>query len=232
MMRFHRPVRPLARLLTAALLLSLAACSGDSKREDLNVLIPRMFANLQGPSAVQAASEMFDATNPDARRIAIATISDKKWGHQPPYMRAYRTLANDPDPLVRGQAMRALGGSHQADVADVLIRGLGDRVAQVRVDASAAASDVTNPLLVPPLLEHLRNDTDTQVRINCAQALRPYTGRQDVLNGLIHALDDSDAAVVYWAHLRLQQMTGQQIPPDARTWLQWLEAHQPTSRQG
>jgi hypothetical protein len=211
-------------VLALPALLLLAGCASSQQGEDLNVIIPRTFSQLNGTTAIDAAQNLFNSANPDARRIAIVTLSHKKWGHEPPYMKAYTMLATDPDPLVRGQAMRALGSSHQPAVGPTLAKGLADPDPQVRIDAAAAAGEITSPALIAPLLNVLKNDPDAQARVNAAQALGAYGDRNDVLSGLIHALDDADAAVVHWSELRLKQMTGQDIPPNTRSWLEWLQA--------
>jgi len=194
----------------------------------LNVEIPKLIDKWQGPSNVQLAGDLFNATNPDARRIAVAYISTKKWGHEPPYMKAYHMLATtDPDALVRAQALRALGTSHQPAVADDLIKGLENTNPIIRRDAAAAMDDVINPSQIDPLLEHLKNDADAQSRINCARALAHYPHEARVVRGLVEALDDSDVAVVNRAWQSLQATTGQTRTVERRDWLDYLSTLTP-----
>ncbi|MEI8195011.1 MAG: HEAT repeat domain-containing protein, partial [Phycisphaerae bacterium] len=132
-----------AAMVVLGLLLAGAGC--NSSGEDLNVMIPKMIDKWKGPSNIDAAADLFNATNPDARRIAVAHISMKKWGHEAPYMKAYHVLAtSDPNPMVRGQALRALGTSHQPAVAEDLLTGLANPDVNVRRDATAAMCDVGN----------------------------------------------------------------------------------------
>ena len=72
----------------------------------------------------------------DERRDAIAYLETKSWGHGAPYLRAYEILSTDPHPMVRAQAMRALGTSHQAAEGTFLVKGLNDANVQVRRDAA------------------------------------------------------------------------------------------------
>ena len=74
----------------------------------------------------EAASNLFNVTSPDERRDAIAYLQTKPYGHEPPYMKAYEILTTDPHPMVRGQAMLALGTSHQVEAVSYLIKGLND----------------------------------------------------------------------------------------------------------
>jgi len=207
----------------AACALALAACASDGGPEtDLNKAIPALINSWKGPDMVTEAGDLFNSSNPDARRIAVATISQKKWGHEDPYMRAYRVLTRDPDPLVRGQAYRALGSSHQPEVAELLLKGLSDKDAHVREDASAAIGDIQNAIVVEPLLSHLKDDSSNQVRINCTQALRPYV-QVHVLRALCLAVDDHEAAVARGATLSLQAMTHQNLGDEGAPWLNWVD---------
>lgn len=217
--------KTLPPLLLAVLLAAPLALPGcNSEGEDLNLVLPKLIDEWKGPGNVEAAAGMFNADNPDIRRISMAHISTKPWGHEPPYMKAYRQLATDPQPLVRGQAMLALGSSHQADVADVLIAGLGDSSPLVRRDAAAAMRDINNNATIDPLLDHLKNDPDAQTRIFCAQALGNYSAPR-VLLGLAQGLDDRDAAVIEWSWKSLTKITGQTWgKDDSRPWIEYAQS--------
>lgn len=213
------------RIWLGMLMVGTAVWAGcGSSGDDLNVMIPKMIDKWKGPSNVDAAGDLFNATNPDARRIAVAHISQKEWGHEPPYMKAYHVLAtSDPDPMVRAQALRALGTSGQPNVAEDLISGLGHADPQVRRDAAAAMCDITNPVLVDPLLEHLKNDVDAQTRINCAQALGKYFDRR-VIMALADALDDRDVAVELKALGSLKAITGKDLGQERGPWAAYAAA--------
>lgn len=220
------------RFLLAGVLLAVAACSSSEKGEDLNVVIPKLIDKLKGPSAVDEAANLFNADNPDARRIAVAYLSTKKWGHEPPYMKAYHVLAtSDPDPMVRGQALRALGTAYRPEVAPDLIAGLAHENPIVRRDAAAAIDNITSESVVVPLLEHLRDDPDAQVRVNCARALDKYR-RPEVIRALVQALDDKDVAVGHRAWLTLQALTGQTFPAEPAAWADYVQTRYPATQPG
>lgn len=217
-----RPALGWVAVVVLGLLVGAGGVGCSSSGEDLNVLIPKMIDKWKGPSNVDAAADLFNATNPDARRIAVAYISMKKWGHEAPYMKAYHVLAtSDPDSLVRAQALRALGTSHQMIVADDLLTGLASTNEIVRRDAAAAMSDINNPILIEPLLEHLKTDPDAQTRINSAHALNQYREPR-VYKALAEALDDKDVAVEHRAWLSLQDIFGVALTCDRSIWVGYL----------
>src|SRR4051794_27648256 len=104
-------------LLSAILLAGCADLAPAKPSRNFNELIPRMMGAINKSTPEEAASNLFNVTSPDERRDAIAYLETQKWGHQPPYIRAYEILTTDPHPMVRAQAMRALGTSYQAPAA-------------------------------------------------------------------------------------------------------------------
>ncbi len=219
---YQLPMMIVASILASSLLTLLPGCSHD---DNFNDVIPGMLNGGQSPT--NAAGDLFDPSSSDRRRAAIAYLNNKKWGHEAAYMKAYNMLATYPDPLVKGQAMRALGESGNPEVAAVLIKGLDDDSEIVRQDASAAAHKINNEKLIDPLIAHLRKDTDLQTRINCAQALDKYRTPR-VFMFLAAALDDNDPAVVYWAWDNLSKATGQcGLPKDCKAWQEWLAQRYP-----
>ena len=215
--------RTAAGLAAGCLLAALAGCS--SKGDSFNDIIPKLLGPQQTP--VSAAGDAFDPTSADRRRAAIAYLSSKKWGHEEAYMKAYNLLATDPDPLVKGQAMRALGESGNQEVAAVLIKGLEDPNELVRQDASAACQKITNAKLIDPLIAHMKKDADLQTRINATQALARYHTPK-VYMYLAAMLDDKDPAITYWAMDNLTKGTGQRnLPGESKSCQAWVVQHYP-----
>ena len=211
-------------LLTGA----LAGCSGSSsKPQNLNTFVNSILEHFKGKSPVAQTRRMFDTSDADQRMAGMAWLARQKYGHDKPYMRAYKLLTTDPNPLVRGEAMIALGTSHQPAVAPTLLLGLQDKSKFVRLCAAMGLTYVNNPLAIGPLLKHLRHDPDMQVRIYCAQALKYYKTRR-VIRALIATLDDRNVALVQFAWSDLTQQTGQKLPQHSGPWRVWFKAHQTT----
>jgi hypothetical protein len=204
----------------------LTGCSsGNNDPQNFNTLVQNWIKHVQGGhSVVNQARNLFATDNPDTQRQAIAWMSRQKWGHEKPYMDAYRLAESSPSPLVRGQAMLALGTSGQAAVAPDLQRGLTDSSSFVRLCAAMAASYVNNPILIPDLIKLLQSHADAQGRIAAAEALKAYKSRL-VIETLINALDDQNVAIVQAAWDDLTAQTGQKLPEHSGPWQQWLQRH-------
>lgn len=220
--RNFRPRRAIAQLgFTALIAAALAGCS--SHHATFNQALPTLFRGLSGPNPKTAARRLFSTTSPDDRRAAIAYFSRQKYGFQAPYMAAYELLTTDPDALVRGQAILALGRSREHRVGPYLVRALHDKSKIVRLDAAVALQSVVTLAAVSPLIGHLHNDSSADVRANCAMALELYQ-RPRVVHALIDALDDRNMAVVQFAWESLTNLTGRRFPRDSKPWLRWYRA--------
>jgi hypothetical protein len=195
--------------------------SGTTASRNYDELINRMLGAMKNRTPEDAAINLFNVTSPDERRDAVAWLQTKKWGHEPPYMRAYEALATDPHPMVRAQVMSAMGNSYQPAVAvPILIKGLKDRDLQVRRDASYGLISTWDESAFPELIAHLKDDSDEMVRGNCARALR-FAKSPEAIRQLIDAVTDRDAGVSKFAHDSLVTATGQNHWYNQRAWLAW-----------
>ena len=185
-------------------------------------LVKRIVDAIQGRTPEEAAANLFNVTSPDERRDAIAYLETKSWGHGAPYLRAYEILSTDPHPMVRAQAMRALGTSHQAAEGTFLVKGLNDANVQVRRDAACGLVTTWTDEAAAPLAALLKGDEDDQVRVFAARALA-HAHTPDAIRALIDTLNDKDAAVVRYAHASLAAATGQDFSYDNRAWLSWFQ---------
>jgi HEAT repeat protein len=228
--------RHTALLLAGAAMIGLAAgCSSSSpsdqdQSDNFNSFMQGMLSDMHlgsSKSPINEAQNLFDVNDPDVQREAIAWMSEQNYGHNPPYMKAYKLAADGAtSPLVQGQAMIALGTSGDPTTAMTLLEGLGSSSDFVRMCAAMGLTYINNPIAAPALIDHMEHDSDQQVRIFCAQALKPYKTRE-VITTLIDALDDQNVAVVQTAWDDLTAQTGQNLSSDdSDAWRAWFNSHQ------
>ena len=214
-------------LLAVMLLGLLAGCSSTpSTPQDFNAFMNGLLRRLTGghgsqKTPLKEAARMFDNASPDLQREAIAWLAKQPYGHDKAYLEAYQIAAGAPSPLVRGQAMMAIGTSHDPQLAPTLVKGLGDPSSFVRMSAAIAAAEVVNPILISPLIADLRSDANSQVRIDAALALSHYNTYR-VHRALIYVLDDANVGVAQTAWNILKQQTHQKLPMRTSPWLKWL----------
>jgi len=193
-----------------------------STSRNYDELVDRMVKSMKGRSPEDAAANLFNVTSPDERRDAVAYLETKKWGHEPPYMKAYEVLVTDPHPMVRAQAMRALGSSYQAEAGPYLVKGLDDKEIQVRRDAAQGLIGTWDDAAAVPLAKLVKDDPDDQVRIFAAQALA-HARTPDVVRALIDGLSDNNVAVVKYSRNSLVTATGQDFSYERKGWLTWYQ---------
>ncbi|MGC8553594.1 MAG: HEAT repeat domain-containing protein [Phycisphaerae bacterium] len=224
-----------AKLAVAVLAVMLVGCAGgcssssDSATGSFNQFVNKIIHKFHGGgSPTQEAAELFHSQNPSAQMAAIAYFQSQPYGHQKIYMEAYRKLfANNPDPLVRGQAMLALGTSGQASVAPILVKNLGDPSKFVRMCSALALTYVNNPIAIDPLIDHLTHDPSRQVRMYSIEALKYYKAHR-VLVALIDTLNSDNVAEVQLAWNNLTSETGQKFAQHPGPWRRWLSAPHPS----
>ena len=200
---------------------ALSGCSGDSVSSSISGFI----RHLQPPSPMAAAREAFNMYDADKRREGVALLSASSFGGKEPYVRMYRLLLTDPDPTVRGACAKALG--EHGDVADAkrLQPLLEDHDAFVRWETAKALERIHNPVVVPQLMDRLKNDDDADVRIACARALGQYP-QPRVFDVLVGALADPDYGVVASAAWSLKTLTGNTtLGDDGAAWIRWRQKH-------
>jgi len=207
--------RPAVWVLPLAAL--LAGCGAQSRKVTLQGLLSRV----RGPSERQLVKQMFMSPDADVRRAAIEDLSSRKAGRAEPYLRGYAALADDPSPLVRAAALRALGRGADATYADKVVAGLNDSDATVRWDAAAALDTLVTARAVGQLAYAALNDPSRDVRVASAKALRHHR-RGDVVETLLRCLDDRDFAVRHRAGQSLSELTGEPAGTDPDAWREAL----------
>ncbi len=210
-------------LLPACIVLSLAVCGCGDALDGLDRMqrqwtLQNLLKKLRGRTPRENVVMAFDPNDPDLRRDGILALSKKDWGLKEPYLKGYAAiLRTDEDPLVRSAAVGALGKARDPNYIDDVARSLFDRVAFVRQDAAAALDSLVGEVAVNPLRNRAVNDTDQDVRANCARALRHYR-RDDVVQTLVQCLSDKAFSVRYQAHASLVAVAGKDLGYEPHDW--------------
>lgn len=215
----HRVGPALLSLTFIAVALPLGACQNTNP----STVINDMIEGLQPTDPSDVARDAFNVYDADKRRRAINKLSTADWGGQPPYVRTYRLLLDDPDATVRAAAVSALGRHGTAnDVPRLLVRLGADSAKIVRWEASRAMQRIHDPRAIDPLITALDEDRDMDVRMASALALGQYDERR-VFNALVGALNDEDFGVAHAAQQSLATLTGQDFGDRSEPWWAWAK---------
>lgn len=197
------------------LLLVLAAAGGCSTGNNpMQGLVEAISPETPG----QVARDAFNVYDADVRRDSINKLAATKFGGEPPYLRLYRLLIDDPDPTVRAACCKALGLHGQVEDVKLLIPRTSDDSTLVRWEAAKALQKIYDPATIDALTTLLANDDDADVRQAAATALGQYP-TISVYNQLVGALDDRSYSVVDAAAASLQTLTGQDFGSSGSAWL-------------
>jgi len=171
-----------------------------------------------GMSASELSAMAFDPNDADRRRMGVEMLSRKSWGLKEPYLKGYATLLkSDPEPLVRGVAVRALGKAGDAKYLDDIVNALSDESAMVRGDAAVALDNVLGTPAIEPLRKRAMEDASPDVRAQCAKALRHYYTKE-VIKTLLGCLSDPAFVVRYEAHASLVRLAKTDMGYDPQPW--------------
>lgn len=174
------------------------------------------------PTPQEAANDLFDVYDADARRKAIALIAASPFGNEEPYLRAYRLLIEDDDPTVRAACLHALSLHGEPSDVTIIIPKLNDDHQVVRWEAAKALQRLHSTAAIDPLVTTLLNDEDADVRQAAAKAVSQYRTPL-VFDSLVSTLTDRNFGVVQQASDSLSTLTGQNKPTDPALWVAWAE---------
>lgn len=178
------------------------------------------------PSPQTAAAWATDRYDPDLRYRGTLLLGTASWGGEPLYLSLYETHAGDSEPNVRVAAMRALGNHGGPEHASILVGGLSDGEARVRIEAARSLQRIYAPdVAMAPLRRALsaENEEEAQVRAEAATALGQYAANA-VVQDLIAALSDQSLSVNHAAAGSLRVLTGQDFGYERRAWQNWIDA--------
>ena len=177
----------------------------------------------QDDRPAKAARLMENASSADARRKGINDLLRWDFAQDGPYVRRYRQIAqDDPDPLVRATALRALNRSRDAAARPLFIAALRDPNVEVRMEAAKALVNLPDANAAAPLIRVVSNpEEDRDVRIAAADALRYYK-TVEVARALIPRLSEREFGVAWQARRSLKHITGHDHRYDEAAWLAFI----------
>ena len=188
------------------------------------VELPRemMAFHFGGDRPSRAVRLMEDGRSADARRQGINDLLRWDFAQGGPYVRRYRQIAkNDPDPLVRSVALRALNRARDPDARPLFIEALSDPSDLVRLEGAKALVNLPDPAAIEPLIRLVANpEEDRDIRIAAAEALKHYK-KIEVARALIPRLNERDFGVSWQARRSLRRMTGRDFLYDEAAWLEY-----------
>lgn len=216
----HASDSRLVRML-AVLIIGAPALWCQSGCETVSADVADLFEPFNLPAPGEAARWMFDR-NPDLRRRGVTLIYASPFGGEEAYIKQYADMTrNDPDPLARAAAVRALSRHGTPDHAVLLAEQLTHESIHVRWEAAKGLQRLHNPAVVPILTRVLANTSEeVDVRAAIAFALGQYP-TDDAAQKLIAALDAPELVVNINAREALRTMTGEDHGLDRGAWFNW-----------
>lgn len=153
-------------------------------------------------------------------------------------------FADEADPLIRAEIVRAAGGYRTATAASVLRTAVNDSDSDVRVGACEGWGKRGGPEAVEILSSTLASDVDSDVRLAAARALGQtgdHTPKPLEYGGFVWGLgadpravaalgkilDDRDPAMQYVAVQSLRNVTGKDFDGDVDRWRQYVRGETP-----
>jgi hypothetical protein len=176
-----------------------------------------------GDNASRAVRLMQSERSADARRRGINALLRWDFAQQDPYVRRYRQIArDDPDPIVRATALRALNRSRDPGARPIFVAALGDASERVRLEAAKALVNLPDPAAAEPLIRLVGGaDEDRDVRIAAAEALNHYR-KIEVARALTSRLNERDFSIAWQARRSLRRLTGRDFRFDEAAWLEYI----------
>lgn len=139
-------------------------------------------------------------------------------------------MQNEPDPLLRAEIVKALGGLPVGPSREALRLAIQDGETNVRIAACGAWQQIGGQEAVAVLSEVIASDTDDDVRLAAARGLGTFES-QAAVRGLAIALDDRNPALQLRAMESLKQVSGRDLGHDVVAWRNFVSggAVQPPS---
>lgn len=194
----------------------LAGC--ESVNQGLNDIA----SSLTPKTPRQAAEMALDQDVPDNRRRGILLISNSAIGGEEVYVKLYREgVRFEQDALAKAACIQALARHGLPADALFIQPHLKHENQQVRREAAKGLQRLHNPVVVPDLIEVLRDEDErAETRSAAANALGQYP-QDNVFQGLLSALNARELSINVASEQSLKTLTGKSFGYNKRSWLRW-----------
>lgn len=177
------------------------------------------------------AVDRTDYRTPAMRIDAISEFAAQSTGLDTPEQREItdqlaRQIQIEPDPLVRRAIIRSVAQFRTPLAQQVLLAGLGDREAAVRLQCCRSLGERGDVSAVEPLAAILKQDENVDVKLAAVDALGNMHS-SEAIEVLAFALDSPNPAMQYAGVESLKSISGRDYGGDVRAWKQFASGGQP-----
>jgi hypothetical protein len=209
---------PMATALLAALLSGCAA--SDTKLSNF------AFWNRDSEPTVRTRADQLE----ELRQLAKDLPSADAARQEQATLDLAQAIRNERDPILRAQMLRTISVCSTSGASRMILAGMNDSDAMVRVAACEALGRRGGPDSVTALAKTLGSDTDVDVRIAAAKGLGD-TRDQAAVKHLSVALEDPNPALQLRGVRSLEKVTGKDFGDDVNAWRTFVKGGTPEIRE-
>ncbi|MGL4986594.1 MAG: HEAT repeat domain-containing protein [Treponemataceae bacterium] len=150
--------------------------------------VVRSLGELQAVETWEKLKEIAQDENENSfmRAVAIEALGDMKKNES---IEVLVSLFEDGDPRIRSASVKGLSNFNETQATDIIVAGFKDNHVSVRFESVSASFKLKLESAVPSLLYRAKNDTDTNLRYKCYEALAAI-GAKDGVDHLISIVEN------------------------------------------
>lgn len=210
------------RLHAGLVLLALSASGCASSNTNMSGLA---FWRSEPKSSVRTRADHLHDLRELAKSLPTAGPSEQ----QKATVDIAQAIRNERDPILRAQMLRTLGACDTAGAKQVLLAGVNDSDAMVRIAACESLGQRGGADGIQALAQVLGSDADIDVRLAAAKGLGD-TGDAAAVASLSLALEDPNPALQLRGVRSLEKVTGKDFGDDVVAWRTFCQGGTPEPR--
>ncbi len=181
-------------------------------------MVPGVVSPAERVRGIHAMAEMAAKGGPEEQRRVAAQLGEM--------------YPREPDPVVRGEIVHALGAYPNPETVGVLLQSLKDKETAVRTTACTALGRQGGPEAAAALRGALSSDTSLDVRLAAVKALGQSRDRDPAtIAALGTALDDRNPAMRRLAVNSLRRIAPQDLGNELERWRAYVKGEPPPPPQ-